>query len=40
MYLLSIKHIISLAKSKGFQLYQKVVIKDYENEFLYVFKKI
>lgn len=40
MYLLSIKHIISLAKSKGFQLYQKVVMKDYENEFLYVFKKI
>ena len=40
MYLLSIKHIISLAKSKGFQLYQKVQIKDYNNEFLYVFKKV
>lgn len=40
MYLLSIKHIINLAKSKGFQLYQKVQIKDFQNEFLYVFKKI
>ena len=40
MYLLSIKHIINLAKSKGFQLYQKVQIKDFKNEFLYVFKKI
>ena len=40
MYLLSIKHIISLAKSKGFQLHQKVQIKDFQNEFLYVFKKV
>ena len=40
MYLLSIKHIVSLAKSKGFNLYQKVQIKNFDNEFLYIFKKV
>ena len=41
MYMLSIDEIVSKAKSKGFELKEKIDMKDggFANDFLYVFKK-